>query len=140
MVLSDATGRVMRLWGGYSPKLFDGHFLKMNQDWFCRKLSGGVVVADQHFNWGRKHLQDPKFHTPIKKPPKPGKHFKDARTLTKAEVSYNHAIHQARARVETIFGRMNVRFKILTTPWRESNEQLDALVWMALAILNTEIK
>jgi len=26
----------------------------------------------------------PKFHTPIKKPPKPGKNFKDARTLTKA--------------------------------------------------------
>ena len=60
--------------------------------------------------------------------------------LTKAEESYNHTIHQVRARVETIVGHLNVKFKILTTPWRESNKQLDALVWMALAILNTEIK
>jgi len=89
---------------------------------------------------GKEALQDPKFLHLIKKPQKPRKNFKDARTLTKAEVLYNHAIHQARAGVETIFGHLNVKFKILTAPWRESNEQLDTSVWMALAILNTEIK
>ena len=53
-MLSDAMRCVRRLWGGYSPKLFDGHFLKMNSDWLLWELSGGVVVADQHFNWGKK--------------------------------------------------------------------------------------
>jgi len=47
----------------------------MNKDRLSRKLSGGVVVADQHFNWGRKHLQDLKFYTPIKKATKAEKEF-----------------------------------------------------------------
>ncbi|ELR22596.1 uncharacterized protein ACA1_307930, partial [Acanthamoeba castellanii str. Neff] len=39
MVLQDAEGVVCTLWGGYSPKVFNGDFLKMNQDWIKQSLA-----------------------------------------------------------------------------------------------------
>lgn len=57
MVLQDAKGVVCTLWGGYSPKVFDGDFFKVNQDWIEQSLAGDPVLADNHFEWAKKHLQ-----------------------------------------------------------------------------------
>ena len=46
MVLSDAKGRIRKIWGGYSLKIYDGHLVEANKDWFEDKLKGAEVVAD----------------------------------------------------------------------------------------------
>ena len=48
--------RVRKIWGGYSPKVYDSHLIEANRDWFEDKLKGAEVVADQHFCWGVKHM------------------------------------------------------------------------------------
>jgi hypothetical protein len=41
---------VRYLKGGYTPKLFDGHFLKLQQD-LEEKFKDAVIGADQHFEY-----------------------------------------------------------------------------------------
>jgi hypothetical protein len=50
------------LWGGHSPKVYDGHWLQSQKEWLGRKLSGAVVVADNQFMWGKKNLRNVRFH------------------------------------------------------------------------------
>ena len=68
MTLTDGKRRIRQLWGGYSPKVFDGHFLQDNKYWFETQLQGSVVVADQHFEYGKKNFEGLHFHTPWKTP------------------------------------------------------------------------
>ncbi len=112
MVLEDARGRIQKLWGGYSPKVFDGDFLKIQQEWLDKKLKGAVVLADQHFEWGKKQLKKVRFITPIKRKKGNKKTGVGLSTLTKEEAELNTAIHSARARVEGGIGRMVEIFKV----------------------------
>ncbi len=50
MVLMDARDRILRLWCGYSPKTYDGHFLQVQKVWFDESLSGAVIAADCYFS------------------------------------------------------------------------------------------
>lgn len=40
MVLQDANCKIQAVWGGYTPKLHDGEFLKLQQDWIKEHLTG----------------------------------------------------------------------------------------------------
>ena len=66
MVLRDGKGRVMKLWGGYSPKIYDSHFVEAYCDWFEENLLGGFVYGDGHFVAAAKMLKKSgvKFITP----------------------------------------------------------------------------
>lgn len=68
MMLCDGKGIVRKLWGGDSPKVYDGHFVEERTRWFEKKLKGTTVVADQHFEWAKKNLKHVCFHTPISAP------------------------------------------------------------------------
>ena len=65
--LIDLKTRILKIWGGYSPKIFDGNWLKVNKDWLEESLNRGVVVADCYYSWGTKHLQKVKFIVPQSK-------------------------------------------------------------------------
>ena len=43
-----------KMWGGYSPKVFDGNFLELFWDFFEEDLKGAGIVADNHFEWGQR--------------------------------------------------------------------------------------
>jgi len=138
MCLSDGRGRARQLWGGYSPKVFDGSFVELFVAWFKKHLLGGVIVADQHFEWGKKHLRNPKFLTPFKTPGEPKDDAKGLPTLTKEQKGYNRSVRTARARVETVFGCMTKKFRCLQHPWRESDEQLDNVVKLAAGLVTVQ--
>jgi hypothetical protein len=139
MMLSDGLCRVRGMWGGYSPKVYDGTFLELFQDTFKKNFKGGVIVADGHFEKGNKLFKDPKFLTPKRQPAQPRASAKNLQVLTKADQSRNNAIHNARARVESIFGIINKKFECFSVPWRESAEHLDNVVWTAVGIMNREV-
>ncbi len=49
MILKDSKGKIRKMWGRYSPKLYDEHFLEVYKRWFEQNLKGVGVIADQHF-------------------------------------------------------------------------------------------
>jgi hypothetical protein len=120
MVLRDGKGKIRKMWGGYSLKVFDGHFLELFKKWFENKLNGVGVIADQHFEWG-KNLKNVKFFTAHHEPyfsrntttPDEDDDAVDLITLTKDQQSYNNALYKLRARVELSFGEAKSIFGML---------------------------
>lgn len=151
MVLMDGVGRIRKMWGGYSPKVFDGHWLEMFRRFFEKKLKGSGVIADQHFEWG-KNLKDLAWYTAHHEP-RFGRNNNaatqqeeadtddegvDLQVLTKDQRSFNSALYKLRARVELPFGENKSIFQLLSTHWRESERQLDHMVWIAAGVYNSK--
>ena len=44
----------VRVWGGYSPKFYDGYVTVLLEDWLSEHLINVVIIADQHFEWASK--------------------------------------------------------------------------------------
>ena len=63
--VSDASGRVLKVWGGHTPKLHDSEFLSVNRDEFEEVFAGGMVAGDNHFAKGQKIFKDVRFHVNI---------------------------------------------------------------------------
>jgi hypothetical protein len=53
MLMFDERGRARKMWGGYSPKVYDGHFLQLMKRWFEKKAQRAGVMGDQHLEWGK---------------------------------------------------------------------------------------
>jgi hypothetical protein len=103
--LFSGDGRVRKWWGGYHPKVWDGHALQIQQKWIRKKLKDGVVIADQHFEWGREIGRGKvQSHTPYKIAKKKTKGATTA--ALKKKQKYNQHVRAARARVESWFGQM----------------------------------
>jgi hypothetical protein len=137
LVLFDGKGKVRQWWGGYTPKLFDGHALQLEKRWLKRNLQGGRVIADQHFAWGTKLSKKVRFHIKFKKHRIPGKKGQMKLGLTKKETVYNRGVNQVRARVESWFGKMGKKVAQLGNIWYGSDEEQDSLVSFAIGVLNS---
>jgi hypothetical protein len=140
MVILDAKTNCRGIYGPYSPKVFDGHWLSCHSDWLEQHLSGAHVAADQHFEWGRDNLRGVKFHTPFKKKAKKRKpgHERPLSTLTQEQKQYNTSLYEVRARVESIFGVIKTKWKALQNPFFESHLQHKFITRTAVAIYNRE--
>ncbi len=160
MVLRDGKGVIRKLWGGYSPKVFDGTWLQMHKHWLLRHLKGAGVIADQHFEWG-KNLRGVTFYTKImrgkKRPSEEKSESEDTSTeseeseeeeendkgvtvTTKKEELFNKRLYKIRARIEVPFGESKTVFKVLQQHWMESESQLDYMVYIAAAVSNRRRK
>lgn len=140
MFLQDGKSRIRKMWGGYSPKVHDGIWLELHKAWFEKRLKGARILGDNHFDWGTKHISDPIFLTPVKKPSKKRKRDQeDIEVLTSQQKKWNRAVHAARARVETPFGIFQTLFGALKNPWPEDESQLECLVFIAAGVHNAKI-
>jgi hypothetical protein len=143
MVLRNGKGKILKLWGGYSPKVYDGTWLEIMKQELDQTLAGGVVIADSHFAKGKTLFENVTFLTNIPKQKQSRKkksddstEGKDLEILTKEQEEFNEAHRRARARVESSFGFIKTKIDALAKPWSESEEQLDCLVWTAAGIHN----
>ncbi len=57
MMMRDGSGRVVRCWGGYVPKLYDEHFIEAHKEEISEKFQGAIIIADNHFTYGAKFLE-----------------------------------------------------------------------------------
>ena len=141
MVFIDTRHQIRKLWGGYSSKIYDGHFLEIQRDWIEENLAGAKIIADQYFDCGRTYLKNVTFLVPIKKPSKRkrGEDLKDLKQLTKEQQTRNKAIRSVRARVESPFGWIKTYFQALNSPWYSDPALLDCVVWLTIGIHNLQL-
>jgi hypothetical protein len=65
MIICDAKNRVRNLKGGYTSRIFDGHFLKLQQDNLGKKFKDAAIVAYQNFDYEAKNFRKIEF-VPVK--------------------------------------------------------------------------
>eukprot|EP00727_Mastigamoeba_balamuthi_P014710 m51a1_g9865 hypothetical protein (356) ;mRNA; r:49678-64261 len=70
-ILVSGHGHVECVWGGYSPKYYNGEFIKTMRDWWEANMHNNVIMVDGHYGWPRDHIAHPKwllnYLTPVKR-------------------------------------------------------------------------
>ncbi len=135
LVLGD--GCVAYIWGGYSPKVYDGHHVEIFKQWYNANFNGLAVVADGHFYSVARELRECTMIAP-----KPDHSAPDPVTganlsrLTQEEQARNAHIRTIRARVEITFASILNLVSSLKHPWAEQLSELDATVTIGVGIHN----
>lgn len=149
VTIHNARRKVVKVYGGHSPKLFDGTFLETHKVDIQELFKGARFVGDNHFSKGKQYFSshanedDIKFYTNYAKKSKkklvdvegPVNDADVVDELTNAHQSFNRDHQGVRSRVETPYAWISNTFKALSL-WRETEEQLDYLVHIALAVHN----
>ena len=65
--LTDLKRRIRFVSKGYSPKVYDGDWVKISRIWLEDRLKGATIAADCHYSEG-KSLKQVKFVIPFEKP------------------------------------------------------------------------
>jgi hypothetical protein len=144
MLLQNGQNKILKIWGGYTPKLYDGDFLDLKKEWFRRHLDGAHVIGDDHFRKGKEYFRSkkhPKFHIPYRiTEAKSGNSDPDLDdVLPKGKQRFNKRLHKLRSRVEIPFGWVKNSFASISTPWPEAEQQLDYLIVFAFGVHNLRI-
>ena len=101
-------------------------------------LKGATIVADQHFAWASKRVDDLKILTPSPKPSEPSiqDDLKNATVETKKAKKRNEDLIQLRSRIESLFGDIKTRFLCFSTPFAEDEDELDKIFYFACGVNN----
>ena len=143
LFVMDARGKILKIYGGYSPNIYDSDAFCLAATDFNTTFSGGVALADSHFRTAKAHAPNVKFYVnfPERKDSKKRKRGSESSEskpikLTKAQETFNLQHRRGRARVERPFGYFKSKFQSLREAWFEDEEQQDNLVYIAAAIHN----
>jgi Transposase DDE domain len=159
-LLSDATGYIRGLWGGYSPKIYDGDWVQLMKYDLAQEYPGSHIIADTHYEKGNQIMKEInvhhaiKFYTPYSKPrgrkrkarPEEDEAALKAKDpsfgltkLTKEQEVWNPRIAHVRARIETPFGRIKIKWKGLGTVFYDGEIQQTYLFFIAVGAQNFSI-
>jgi hypothetical protein len=139
MALVDLSGCPRALFGGYSPKLYDAHWIEVKKNWMEKHLAGATIYADCHFTSASQLLKNVNLVTPIPKPR--GRKKKNSAPkieLAPEIVKQNRKISKVHGRVEQLFGLMGLKFQALSKVFYEDDDQLDSLVKLAAGVIALE--
>ncbi len=119
-IIIDAKQWVRYLSDLYSPKLYDSHFLSSHKRELEEKFEGGMFAADGHYGAGRQ-FKKAKFLVPSHELADEADSDDEAQDegVSNHQKKLNCAIRPARARVETTFGLITQKWKVLLKPWAE---------------------
>ena len=48
-LLTDGNGTPMKIWGGFSCNLYDGHWVNCYKKWLDHQMDGSILVGDCHY-------------------------------------------------------------------------------------------
>eukprot|EP00727_Mastigamoeba_balamuthi_P001797 m51a1_g11614 hypothetical protein (206) ;mRNA; f:1184-5915 len=108
MVATDFLTRVHGLWGQYSPKVYDGHWVKDHKDTLKRRFPDDKIGADCHFEWARDNMSNPSFFVPYPEPKK-RRNSDEIPELPKKKKLYNEAIKKEPVEVAEVAGKVKER-------------------------------
>ncbi len=134
----DMAGRFRYLSVGYSPKIHDSSFLKINSHWIEQNFVGGVIVADSHYSWGKSNIKNVKFY--LKYIARISVWNEETeqheKRCTEEEEAFNKLHSEVRSRVEEPYAQLKNMWKALKNPFAESKTQHNYLVLFAAAVHN----
>jgi len=141
MFLRDGSGRICKIWGGYSPKVYDADIVCSNKDYLEGHFKGAAIVGDTHFFSARATVKNPEIIAPPPDNVSDNLLRERGITCTRDEVRRKSAdIRHFRARVEGPFSRVKKMFKCIDGgpyhAWRESPAELDNLLTWAVGVHN----
>jgi len=137
MALSDAKGKFWALWGGYSPKVYDGDFLKLQNVTGWRPTSQEPsFLQTTILSGGKTGLNSVKFVTTVKHKNYSRTTGASLSTLSKEVKKYNCELAAAHSCMENGFGQVVGVFDALQKLWGEDDEQQNACVWIAVGVVN----
>lgn len=142
-ILRDGNGKICKLWGGYSPKVYDADFVKVEKSWLEGNLQGTAIFADTHYFKARDYVTDPEFlATPPENVSADLLTLRGFATTTKEARKRSKFIKNNRGVVEQCFAAMKDTFIPLAggpyTSWRESEHELDHVVEWACGVYNRQ--
>jgi hypothetical protein len=142
MVIMYAKRRIRFKFNGYFNKIYNKDFLKAKQEYLDLVCLNGIIVADNHFEKGRKMFKNVKFlvNYKEKKDNSIDDNTKEVINLTYKQRAFNKKHRKVRARVESPFGEMKNSFKCLKIPFRDGDEQMDYAVTYIMGFHNINIK
>lgn len=138
MFLSDAQGRVRKVWGGYSPKLYDAHLCEANKDWFREHCNDVGIIGDMHF----KSAAAAELKPAILYGPSEDEQWNeeddciDAPSITQKHLTLKQKHKDLHSRIERAPGAIKNRFQCLEEAWPEELHQLDCVVRFASGLHN----
>jgi hypothetical protein len=138
--LTDLDGFVNKLWGGYSPKVYDADFVKIEQDFFGNNLDGMGVFVDNHYSKCKEYVKnvDWFYHYTKKELEEDNVDAEGIGALSKKKETYNKKLSRVRGRVESPWGIMEKKFECLKSPWQEDKLAQDDIVYLAVGVMNYE--
>lgn len=140
MLISDGHMKPRLLRGGYSPKVYDSEWVRINKEFLDSNLHGGVLVGDSHFRAGREYLNNVTIEAPVTAAGRPRRGQTSVGHLTKDVQNYNKQVRKVRHRIESPFGLARLKFKTLALPWMEHEDQLESLVFFAVGLIAAQRK
>lgn len=145
MIVSDVAQRVVKVWGGYSPKLYDGTFLEVNRMELLKDFEGMTILADNHFYRGKSLFQNKiKFHVNYPEKGVDSDSTREESTteegykypLAKTDLVYNRQQKRGRARIEQVIGSIKKNFRGLRDHWYGTKDELNDLFLVSVGIYN----
>ena len=124
--LVDANSKVRKVWGPFSPKLYDGEFLLTQVDYLHDYFKGSVLIGDSHFAKAGSCLKDPILYTKVINP------------CNNEQRNYNSELYYYRSRVEHPYGVLHQKFESLSQPWNDSRKEQKNTTIEAFGIINFE--
>jgi DDE superfamily endonuclease len=140
-VVCDASLQVRGIWGGYSPKIYDGHWVNMMKHTLVKEYSGARILGDCHYETGNSAISsiggqgEVQFFTAFPKPRgRKSKRDKSEgkKSLTAAQKKWNKSCSHTRGRMEEPFSHVKQKWKALNL-FLDGEEQQNYLVFIALA-------
>ena len=135
MVISDGKRRIRYFSDGYTPKLYDSHWAKINKVMLVEKFGDSVFIGDGHFQKFQNETGI-KCYTPILTAV--GKK-KSEEQLSEGQQKFNREQKALRSICEGIFGEIKTKFVALSRAWAESQHQQDFLFAIACGVHNFEL-
>ena len=145
MTVRDGRGRIVKVWGGYSPKAHDGFVLSIMKDDVLSRFDGSCIIGDNHFTMCKKIFKDRiKFHTNYvqrsntKTTPGVDSDEDYVERITQANLEFNEQ-HQKARELDNPYEWAITIFGSLRSAWRESDEHLDDMMMFTFGLCNVII-
>ena len=140
--IQDLRGKIIELSdAGYTPKLYDGHWMLANADRINRQYKGSTIAADCHYHSSRYAFENLTILAPApdRKATRAEGSEGTGTVLSKKQQTENAQIRALRSRVEAPFGIIKTKFEALFQPWYESKKQQNHMVNYAVGVHNFEL-
>ena len=140
MVIADTEGKIHLISRGYSPKVYDGHWMQVKAEDLERNFQGGVFLADTHFKLKEAIRGVKMYSTQSESRATPEQQIdSDIEELIGWEKSRNASIRRGRAKLENLISSLKGPWKILCSPWKEELNQLTYLIHITAAVHNLSL-